>query len=35
MTENRNDIRIFATCDIGRDALDHLRERGYQVEVYD
>jgi glyoxylate reductase len=26
-------FRVFATCDIG-DALDLLRERGYQVEVY-
>jgi len=26
-------FRIFATCDIG-DALNLLRERGYQVEVY-
>jgi glyoxylate reductase len=28
-----NDFRIFATCDIG-EALDLLRKRGYQVEVY-
>jgi glyoxylate reductase len=28
-------FRIFATCDIGRDALDLLRRRGYEVEVYD
>ena len=27
--------RIYATCDIGKDALDRLRERGYAVEVYD
>jgi glyoxylate reductase len=27
--------RIYATCDIGREALDRLRERGYEVEVYD
>jgi glyoxylate reductase len=26
--------RIFATADIGREALDRLRERGYEVEVY-
>ena len=26
-------LRIFATCDIG-DALQQLRERGYDVEVY-
>ena len=34
MSETRNSIRIFATCDIGSEALDRLRERGYQVEVY-
>ncbi len=28
-----NQFRIFATCDIG-EALDLLRKRGYQVEVY-
>jgi lactate dehydrogenase-like 2-hydroxyacid dehydrogenase len=28
-------LRIFATCDIGREALDRLRERGWEVEVYD
>ncbi len=27
--------RIFATCDVGKDALDVLRQRGYEVEVYD
>src|ERR1044071_509034 len=27
-------IRIFATADIGSAALDRLRERGYEVEVY-
>jgi glyoxylate reductase len=26
--------RVFATADIGEAALDRLRERGYQVEVY-
>src|ERR1700756_2794139 len=26
-------FRVFATCDIG-EAIDLLRERGYQVEVY-
>lgn len=26
--------RVFATCDIGEDALNRLRQRGYQVEVY-
>jgi len=28
-----NTFRVFATCDIG-SALDILRERGYQLEVY-
>jgi glyoxylate reductase len=28
-----NNFRVFATCDIG-DALDILRNRGYQLEVY-
>ncbi len=32
MTESR---RIFVTCDIGEPALARLRERGYQVEVYE
>jgi glyoxylate reductase len=27
-------LRVFATCDIGDPALDRLRERGYEVEVY-
>lgn len=27
-------FRVFATCDIGKDALDLLRKRGYEVEVY-
>lgn len=27
-------IRIFATADIGKDALDRLRNRGYDLEVY-
>jgi len=27
-------FRVFATCDIGQDALDLLRHRGYEVEVY-
>ena len=27
-------VRIFATADIGNPALDRLRERGYEVEVY-
>jgi glyoxylate reductase len=28
-------IRIFATADIGSAALERLRQRGYEVEVYD
>jgi len=28
-------FRVFATCDIGNEALNRLRERGYDVEVYD
>ncbi len=27
-------IRIFVTCDIGKDALDRLRAKGWEVEVY-
>jgi glyoxylate reductase len=27
--------RIFATCDIGQEALDRLREKGWEVEVYE
>lgn len=30
----KNRFRVFATCDIGADALDVLRKRGYQVDVY-
>ena len=26
-------FRVFATCDIG-DAIDFLRQRGYEVEIY-
>jgi glyoxylate reductase len=28
-------FRIFATTDIGKEALDRLREKGWEVEVYD
>jgi glyoxylate reductase len=28
-------FRVFATCDIGEEALELLRRRGYEVEVYD
>ncbi len=27
--------RVFATCDIGDEALARLRERGYELEVYE
>ena len=27
-------FRVFATCNIGDDALNLLRQRGYQLEVY-
>jgi len=26
--------RIFATCDIGQEALERLRQKGYELEVY-
>lgn len=35
MTKTKKAFRIFATCDIGGEALDRLRARGYQLEVYD
>lgn len=28
-------FRVFATTDIGNEALDRLREKGWEVEVYD
>ena len=27
-------LRVFATCDIGEEAINLLRSRGYEVEVY-
>lgn len=30
-----SDFRIFATCNIGDEALDRLRTKGFQLEVYD
>jgi glyoxylate reductase len=27
-------VRIFVTCDIGKDAVDRLRAKGWDVEVY-
>jgi len=34
VTKPRGRFRVFATCDIGKDAFDVLRERGCEVEVY-
>lgn len=31
---SKQPFRVFATCDIGKPALDILRARGYDVEVY-
>ena len=31
----KRDFRVFATCNIGDDAIKRLRERGYALEVYD
>jgi glyoxylate reductase len=28
------EFRVYATCDIGNPALNRLRERGYEVDVY-
>jgi glyoxylate reductase len=30
----KKQFRVFATCDIGKDAIQLLRDRGYDVEVY-
>jgi glyoxylate reductase len=35
MPQSGPHFRVFATCDIGKEALDRLRQRGYEVEVYD
>ncbi|HEV2493261.1 MAG TPA: D-glycerate dehydrogenase [Terriglobia bacterium] len=35
MTAATPGFRVFATCNIGNDALDLLRRCGYDVEVYD
>ncbi|HEV2352521.1 MAG TPA: D-glycerate dehydrogenase [Terriglobia bacterium] len=35
MTNGNRTFRVFATCNIGPEALDLLRRRGYEVEVYD
>jgi glyoxylate reductase len=34
-TESKQRFRVFATCNIGDAALSLLRERGYELEVYD
>ena len=34
MSASNSKVRVFATCDIGSEALDRLRECGYDVEVY-
>ncbi|HEX6881231.1 MAG TPA: D-glycerate dehydrogenase [Terriglobales bacterium] len=31
---SKKSFRVFATCDIGKDAIQLLRDRGYDVEVY-
>jgi glyoxylate reductase len=35
MSQNGSRFRVFATCNIGDDALNLLRQRGYELEVYD
>jgi glyoxylate reductase len=35
MSAETRRFRVFATCNIGDDALELLRRRGYDVEVYD
>jgi glyoxylate reductase len=35
MPKPQRPFRVFATCNIGDDALRLLRERGYELEVYD
>ena len=35
MPSTQRAFRVFATCNIGDDALNRLRERGYELEVYD
>ncbi len=34
MAEPKPRYRVFATCDIGQEAIKLLRQRGYKVEVY-
>jgi glyoxylate reductase len=35
MPAAQRQFRVFATCNIGDDALNLLHERGYELEVYD
>ncbi len=35
MAGDKPRFRVFATCDIGKDALDLLRQREYELEVFD
>ena len=35
MPERKPHFRVFVTCNIGDDALNILRQRGYDLEVYD
>jgi glyoxylate reductase len=35
VTEGKRTYRVFATCDIGQEAIELLRNRAYKVEVYD
>lgn len=35
MATSQRPFRVFATCNIGDAALDRLRQRGYELEVYD
>src|SRR5690242_14941682 len=35
MADSNSKFRVFATCNIGPEALELLRQRGYVVEVFD
>ena len=35
MSDTQRHFRVFATCNIGDEALDRLRQRRYDLEVYD
>ncbi len=35
MNDTKKHFRVFATCDIGKEAFDLLRARGYEVEVFE